>query len=199
MEHHQPGVGIEALHKKAAFLVGGEVERAPYPVHTAGLHELLGGAEELPRYLGALLALQETEEAGLLVVVLVVGAVHRGAYPAHGPAVFVPGQVELHVGVLVEWVLRAHYGPYVHQQRGNPVGVALIDTEGQHEELPLLPTGFNLFDGHGHLSPRSGRGGGPLPGTLPALCQSCRRCGWPCSWFGAWPRRDPPPGRLRGW
>ena len=149
------GSRVEALDQHPALVVHREVHRADHAVAAALAQPGLGRVEQRRGHLRVVLELEEAEQAPVVVLVVVEGAVDLGADPADHAAV-AAGQEELRLGVLEEGVeARVQEQPPLDSKRGHPVRLVSMEPERELDELPsVAPRAHRChFDRHGAAAP----------------------------------------------
>ncbi len=133
------------LDQQAAFMVGGEVERAEHAVTLALAQPALGGVQQRGGGGGIALALEEAEQAPAVVLELVQSVIDVRGDPPDGLSV-TPGEEILRLGVLEEWVATAiDVPPAFGQQRRNPVRLPPVEPPRQPDErLALSPAALRV-------------------------------------------------------
>ena len=101
VRHADHGWGVESVNQGAGFLVDGERDGAAHPFDVAGAQPVFGGADECLRDLRVVDALEESKEAGALVVVGVVFGVDLRGDASDGFSVAL-GKEELRFAVTQE-------------------------------------------------------------------------------------------------
>jgi hypothetical protein len=116
---------LPAFDDDAQLLVDGEAERATHGGHPARLEPAGGVVEEAGGDVGVVDAFEETEEAGVLLVRVVMEVVDLGGDASDRLAVLF-GQEEGDVGVLEEGIfLRVQEFLPFHEERRDPGRVVL--------------------------------------------------------------------------
>ena len=146
------GHQVIAVDQNPALVVGREVHRAHHAVAAAGAQPLLGGRQECVCHLGIVLALEEAEQPPLVMLELVEVAVDLRRDPTDG-RLAPPGQEELDLGVLEEWIAPSVEEPLaVEQQRRYPVGLVTIQPPRQLDESVQIALARDRADLQGPTS-----------------------------------------------
>ena len=138
MRHHEEGRGVEPLDEQAALVIERGVHRPADRRHALGMKPILRRIEEAAGRLGIVVALEEAEEAPLLLVAVDVAGVHDRRDPADVHPIS-SGEKRPALRPLVERV-RAEAEQFLlrHDERRHPAGIVAVDPPRQLDEtLPL--------------------------------------------------------------